>query len=143
MKLRYPPRAHAPTDLGAVCSADHGSKGWHAPATTDPHLWRIVADAPVVDVRHERADWALLPGTRLRLDAVRTGQIAYPDDGPQWERGAYEVIERRLCVLEGPMAGTCWETWDGRPVGSVAPYRGDPVAPYQPPSGRSERGDLS
>ena len=127
MRLRYPPRAHAQTGLRTVCSADHGSQGWRAPAATELRLWRLVADAAVADVRHERADWALLPGTGLRLDAIRMTQVDYHDEGPQWQRGSYEVIERRFCVLEGSMAGTCWETWHERPIGSAEPYRGDRI----------------
>jgi hypothetical protein len=139
MRLRYPPRSHAPTDLGAVCSTDHGPGDWQRPAEAEQRLWRVVSDAPITDERHGRADWGLQPGTGLRLDGVRTRHIEYPEDGPQWQRGGYEVIERRFCVLDGAMAGTCWETREERPVGSGVPFRGDRVEPVERWLPRSNR----
>ena len=130
--LRYPPHPHAVTDVDAVCCADHGPGDWQRPSGAEQRLWLVASDVQIVDARHERADLALQPGTRLRLDAIRTGHIAYPEDGPQWQRGSYEVVERRFCVLEGAMAGTCWESWNERPVGSHNPFSGDRLESVEP-----------
>lgn len=88
-----------------------------------------------MDDRHRRADQSLDPGTRLRLDAVWSHLWEYPEDGPQWQRGEYEVIERRFCVLEGAMAGTCWEAKEWRPVGASSASHRDRVEPIvEPPT---------
>jgi hypothetical protein len=49
--------------------------------------------------------WGLSPGTRLRLDA---SDIQGFRDGHFGETGDYTISEFRFCVLDGPLAGTCW-----------------------------------
>jgi len=136
MRLRYPPSPHAPTEPDGYCAIDHLDDGWQRPTATEQGVWRVTGDEHIVDDRHGRRDQSLAPGTSLRLDRVRASQIEYPGDGPQWQRGAYEVIERRFCVLDGTMAGTCWESREERPGGSDVPFRGEHVAPV---AGRSPR----
>ena len=81
--LRYPPRAHAPTDPAAWCDEEHGpTGGWRRPGEGEERERQLEGDRVVVDVRHERMDWGLEPGTRLRLDAVRTRLVSYLEDQP-------------------------------------------------------------
>jgi hypothetical protein len=85
-----------------------------------------MGDTPVVDDRHKRANRALEPGTELRLDAIHIERASYGEDGPQpWGfPGDYDEVHRRFCVLEGRMAGTCWEAVEVMEIGArSATYR--------------------
>jgi len=117
--LRYPPRHHTSTDSDSWCEADHGpAEGWQKP-NDEERVQRLDENRLIVDVRHERLDWGIRPGTRLRLDAVRARTISYAWDVPTpWGflGGDYEETQRRYCVLDGPMAGTCWESTEARAV---------------------------
>jgi hypothetical protein len=122
--LRYPPRAHATTDPSGYCTDDHGNPGnWQRPGAEEPRTWQVVGQEAVLDERHGRQDLALAPGTMLRLDAVHVRRVRYPEDGPQpWGfPGDYDETERRFCVLDGPMAGTCWESTEAWAAGAGVP----------------------
>ncbi len=129
--LRYPPHRHEAVDPDDCCDADHGSgEGWRRPLVGEERERRIESERPVVDARHGRKEWGLEPGIRLRLDAVRTRLVSYPEDQPTpWGflGGDFEETERRYCVLDGPMSGTCWETTEARAVGD--PRLGDRGGP--------------
>src|SRR4051794_28324301 len=120
MRLRYPPHAHAPTGRDAACSADHGSSDWEPPEPSVPRIWRVVDNEPLVDVRHARPDLGLEPRTTLRLDGIRRGEITYPPDGPQWQRGTYEVTERRVSAPGGGEGGAGWGAGGARAAGGRA-----------------------
>lgn len=83
-------------DLSAVCPlhapGTKGSTGYVTPPVRAVRLWVVTKDV----------DRLLTAGTRLRLDSVHHGG-AYLHDG------AWSTVTRRFCVLDGPMAGTCWD----------------------------------
>lgn len=95
MKLLRPREPRSPLDADGVCPMhmpDSRRLGFETPRPGEARLWSTTRDVGGL----------IAPGTRLRLDGVRQGG-AYLHDG------AWSAYTRRFCVLEGPMAGTCWE----------------------------------
>ena len=135
MNIYSPIEPHADTDPDSRCDIHDRTdldlvRRWTA-GSTWPRLWHVTGDEPVHASLHLSDEPArftrapegisLAPGTRLRLDA---------SGGPErhYDGGEHYSTTRRFCVLDGPMAGTCWEAHEsvaadesGRFVEPVAP----------------------
>ena len=70
---------------------------------------------------HTPDDLQLEPGTRLRLDASSRGR--------HFDGGDHYLTKRRFCVLDGPLAGTCWEAMDSEYLDGVGNHydRAQPI----------------
>jgi hypothetical protein len=96
MNIVRPREPRSPLDLDAICPihapGGKGSKHFTAPAADAVRSW----------VMTKSVGGLIASGTSLRLDSVQHGG-AYLHDG------AWSAVTRRFCVLDGPMAGTCWD----------------------------------
>jgi hypothetical protein len=100
-----------------------------------PRVWRVTADGahatwilmrdrrPVPDLRRGPAI-VLALGTRLRLDAVTSGR--------HYDGGDHTAITRRFCVLDGPHAGTCWESEESISTEGLW-HSKEPIEPIEAP----------
>jgi hypothetical protein len=138
-----PVEPHAATGEGDRCDEHDRPDAWldRAGSARAPHLWRVTHPgiratwvappngALKFDDGHllhrPNRDLTLTPGTRLRLDGVRSGRC---HDG-----GDHVSITRRFCVLDGPLAGTCWQT-DESTATDGSWHLADAVAPIELPT---------
>ena len=125
----------APLEV-APCHA-HGrpSRDWATlVATGEPITWRVTATGGLVDSSHEgrRARPVLACGALLRLDGVES-TLLNPCEGPP-----YVAVVRRFAVLDGPLAGTCWELHTVED--DASPPDRDHQIPVTPSGTRAQRG---
>jgi hypothetical protein len=132
-----PLEAHAALGRDDYCSAHDHPFARAKRVADEPRLWVVSGEQPVgaewvkpraaLDfgdgqlLHRPAAELALAPGTRLRLDAMSRGRY--------FDNGDYFLTTRRFCVLDGPHAGTCWETTEMHDVEGGSTTSDDPVEP--------------
>jgi hypothetical protein len=149
--VREPISAHAPLGEDDVCLAHergpdpygHDASAFaREMAEREPRIWRVTGNdqvtatwvAPAAALKFP--DGALLhrpprvlrltPDTQLRLDAWERGRY--------FDGGDHVMTTRRFCVLDGPLAGTCWEGTESVSMDPDETWRiADPVEPSEQP----------
>ena len=109
-RVLYPRELHAPLAVDDTCPQHRDTTGYEAPGGESARLWVVRAGYRVVPYPPSRPrsairGWQLSAGVRLRLDAARESHFR---DGHFGETGDYTISSYRFCVLDGPLAGSCW-----------------------------------
>ncbi len=134
MTIFAPPHPHASTEPAGYCSMhdERSTDLYRKGSDVGARLWHVSGVLPVLalTIRDRLSGLPSTPapdglslaaGTRLRLDAAHQGR--YFDGGDQI------ITNQRFCVVEGPLAGTCWDSYQSFAVDGEVFAISDPVEP--------------